>query len=225
MNTALVTRLVLKDWYLNRSLFVAATVTGAATLVAVAAAKGALIATILGVVVLATILIGMGAVIMSSMVNERRQQTLPFVMSLPISYLEYTTSKLIGSLLIFSALWLILLLGIVVTILSSPYFAHGLVPFVVIMAVEVLVSTSLIAAVSVTTESQGWTIGVTQVGGLALNAVGFSVARLHGIRETMNSATVHWSGTAVAILLAEFLLMALMVSVAFYVQSKKRDFV
>jgi hypothetical protein len=225
MNTALVTRLVLKDWYLNRSLFVAATVTGAATLVAVAAAKGALIATILGVVVLATILIGMGAVIMSSMVNERRQQTLPFVMSLPISYLEYTTSKLIGSLLIFSALWLILLLGIVVTILSSPYFAHGLVPFVVIMAVEVLVSTSLIAAVSVTTESQGWTIGVTQVGGLALNAVGFSVARLHGIRETMNSATVHWSGTAVAILLAEFLLMALMLSVAFYVQSKKRDFV
>lgn len=225
MNTALVTRLVLKDWYLNRSLFVAATVTGAATLVAVAAAKGALIATILGVVVLATILIGMGAVIMSSMVNERRQQTLPFVMSLPISYLEYTTSKLIGSLLIFSALWLILLLGIVVTILSSPYFAHGLVPFVVIMAVEVLVSTSLIAAVSVTTESQGWTIGVTQVGGLALNAVGFSVARLHGIRETMNSATVHWSGTAVAILLVEFLLMALMVSVAFYVQSKKRDFV
>jgi hypothetical protein len=93
------------------------------------------------------------------------------------------------------------------------------------MAVEVLVSTSLIAAVSVTTESQGWTIGVTQVGGLALNAVGFSVARLHGIRETMNSATVHWSGTAVAILLAEFLLMALMLSVAFYVQSKKRDFV
>jgi ABC-2 type transport system permease protein len=225
MNTYIVRRLILKDWYLNSALFVAALIIGLGTLVAVAAAKATMLAVILGVVVLATILIGMGAVIMSSMVNERRQQTLPFVMSLPVSYLEYTTSKIVGCLLIFGALWLALLLGIIATILITPWFPHGLIPFIVIMAVEVLVSTCLIAAVSVTTESQGWTIGVTQVGGLALNAVGFSIVRLPGIGRTMSGPTIQWSSTAIVILLVEFALITLMIATAFYVQSRKRDFI
>jgi ABC-2 type transport system permease protein len=225
MNTFIVTRLILKDWYLNRALLAAAIVTGLLTLAAVAAARGTAIALILGLIVLATILIGMGALIMSSTVNERKQQTLPFVMSLPVSYLEYTTSKLVGGLLIFSVLWLVLLLGMIATILTTPWFSHGLIPFVVIMSVEVLMSTCLIAAVSVTTESQGWTIGVTQIGGLALNAVGFSIVRLPGIGHTMSSHTIQWSRTSISLLLVEFGAIALMIGIAFFIQSRKRDFI
>ncbi len=225
MNTFIVTRLILKDWYLNRGLLGAAMVTGFLTLAAVAAARGTAIALILGVIVLVTILIGMGAVIMSSMVNERKQQTLPFVMSLPVSYLEYTTSKLVGSLLIFLVLWLTLLLGIIATILTTPWFSHGLIPFVVIMSVEILMTTCLIAAVSVTTESQGWTIGVCQIGSLALNAVGFSIVRLPGIGHTMSSHTIQWSTTSILLLLIEFGAIALMIGIAFFIQSRKRDFI
>lgn len=225
MNTHIVTRLILKDWYLFSALFVVALVLGLGTLVAIAAAKATQLAVIMGVIVLVTILIGMGAVIMSSPVNERKQQTLPFVMSLPISYLEYTTSKIVGSLLLFGTLWLALLFGIVATILFTPWFPHGMIPFVVIMSVEVLVTTSLIAAVSVTTESQGWMIGVTQVGALALNAVGFSIVRLPGIGGTMGGHTIQWNSTSISILLMEFALIALMIGVAFFVQSRKRDFI
>ncbi len=225
MNTFIVTRLILKDWYLNRGLLLAAIITGLLTMAAVAAARGTTIALILGVVVLATVLIGMGAMIMSSTVNERKQQTLPFVMSLPVSYLEYTTSKLVGSLIIFSLLWLTLLLGMIATILLTPWFPHGLIPFVVIMSGEILMSTSLVAAVAVSTESQGWTIGATQVGSLALNAVGFSIVRLHGIGPSMSSHTVHWTTTSIFLLLIEFGAIALMIGAAFFIQSRKRDFV
>ena len=224
MNTFIVTRLMLKDWYLNRGLLLAAIITGLLTMAAVVAARGTTIALILGVVVLATVLIGMGAMIMSSTVSERKQQTLPFVMSLPVSYLEYTTSKLVGSLLIFSLLWLTLLLGMIATILFTPWFHHGLIPFVVIMSVEILMSTSLVAAVSVSTESQGWTIGATQVGSLALNAVGFSIVRLHGVGHSMSSHTVHWTRTSIFLLLIEFGAIALMIGTAFFIQSRKRDF-
>jgi ABC-type transport system involved in multi-copper enzyme maturation permease subunit len=225
MNTFIVTRLILKDWYLNRALLVAAIVTGLLTLAAVAAARGTTIALILGIIVLVTILIGMGAVIMSSMVNERKQQTLPFVMSLPVSYLEYTTSKVVGSLLIFSVLWLALFLGVIATILTTPWVSHGSIPFVVIMLVEILMSTCLIAAVSITTESQGWTIGVTQIGGLALNAIGFSIVRLPGIGNTIRSHTIQWSRTSILLLLIEFGAIALMIGIAFFIQSRKRDFI
>jgi ABC-2 type transport system permease protein len=225
MNTLIVTRLILKDWYLNRALLVAAIVAGLLTLAGVASAKGTPLAIVLGVIVLATILIGMGATIMSSMVNERKQQTLPFVMSLPISYLEYTTSKLIGSLLIFSVLWVPLLVGMIATILITPWFPHGLIPFVVIMAAEVLMSTCLIAAVSITTESQGWTIGVTQIGGLALTAAGFAIVRLPDIRHTMSAPTVQWSTTSILLVVAELCAIALMIGIAFFLQSRKRDFI
>jgi hypothetical protein len=206
-------------------MFLAALIAGLGTMEAVAAAKATNLAVILGVIVLATILIGMGAVIMSTTVMERKQQTLPFVMSLPISYLEYTTSKIVGSLLIFGVLWLALLAGIITTILITPWFPHGLIPFVVIMAVEVLVSTCLIAAVSVTTESQGWMIGVTQVGSIGLNAVGFSIVRLPGIGGTMSGHTIQWSSTSILILLVEFAVIALIIGTTFFVQSRKRDFI
>jgi ABC-2 type transport system permease protein len=225
MNTHMVKCLVIKDWYLNRRMIFAALIAGIVTLGVVAAAKGSQIVIILGAVVLATILIGMGAVIMSTIVMERKQQTLPFVMTLPISYLEYTTSKIVGSLLIFLVLWSSLLLGMIATILITPWFPHGLIPFVVIMSVEVLVSTCLISAVSVTTESQGWMIGAAQIGGLALNAVGFSIVRLPGIGNTMTRPTIDWSATAILLLLAEFGAIVLMLGIAFFIQSRKRDFV
>jgi hypothetical protein len=40
----------------------------------------------------------------------------------------------------------------------------------------------------------------------------------------MRSATVRWSGTATALLLAEFALIALMLAVTFLVQARKKDF-
>jgi ABC-2 type transport system permease protein len=225
MNTFLVRRLIYKDWYLSQGLFLAALVLGTLTLVGIAAAKGTQLAVILGVIILATILIGMGAVLMSSVVVERRQQTLPFVMSLPISYLEYTTSKLIGCLLIFLVLWAALLLGMIATILATPWFPHGLIPFTVIMMVEMLVTTCFLAAVSVTTESQGWTIAISQLGGLGLNAVGFSIVRLHGIKDTIVAPHPHWTPTALTILAIELATIAISIAVAFYIQSRKRDFV
>jgi len=225
MNTYIVKRLILKDWHLLSGLFLIALVLGLATLAGIAAAKATQLAVILGMIVLVTILIGMGAVIMSSSVNERKQHTLPFVMSLPISYLEYTTSKIVGCFLIFGALWLALLLSVIATILITPWFPHGMIPFIVIMAVEMLASTCLIAAVSITTESQGWMIGVTQVGALGLNAVGFSIVRLRGIGPAMGGPIIQWTSTSITIVLVEFAAILLMIGITFFVQSRKRDFI
>ena len=225
MNVAIVRRLIWKDWYLNRSAILASLIGGMATLAVVAALRGSKIAVILGTIVVVSILIGMGAMVMMSPVTERKQQTLPFVMSLPISYVEYTTAKIVGSLLIFLVLWAALLADIVATILLAPGFPHGLIPFVVIMSVEILMSTCLVTVVAVTTESQGWTVGVTQVGTLSLNAIGWWIVRFPDIGKTMASATMRWSSTAITFLLAELAAIALMIALTFFVQARKKDFI
>jgi ABC-2 type transport system permease protein len=225
VNIAMVSRLIHKDWYLNRVGILASIVGGIVTLALVAAMHASEIALILGVIVVVTILIGMGAIVMISAATERKQQTLPFVMSLPISYREYTTAKIVGGMLIFLVLWVAMVAEIVATILLTRTIPHGVIPFVVIMAVEILMSTCLITAVSVTSESHGWTVAAAQVGALSLNGIGWSIVRLPEIGGTMRSATVQWSRTATTLLAAELALIVLMLAITFFVQARKRDFI
>lgn len=225
MNIPVVKRLILKDWYLNRTVIIAGLATGIVTLAAVVAAHATQLAVILGMIVMVTILIGAGAMLMVGISDERKLQTLPFVMTLPISYKEYTASKIVGSLLIFLVLWSALVAAMVLSILFLPGFSHGLIPFVVIMSVEILMSTCLITAVAITTESHGWTVGVSQVGALSLNLIGWSIVRFPEIGGTISSAAVHWSTTATVLILLEIGIIAVMLAAAFVVQSHKRDFV
>jgi ABC-2 type transport system permease protein len=225
MNWAMVTRLIWKDWYLNRVAILASIVGGIATLGVISAMHGSLITMILGIIVVVTILIGVGSKVMMSAVTERKTQTLPFVMSLPIGYREYTTAKILGSLLSYVALWTALVFGMVATILLGRGFPHGLIPFVLIMSVELLMSNCLVTAVSVSTESEGWTIAATQLGVLTVNGIGWWIVRFPAIGGTMSSTTVRWSGTATALLAAELAVIALMIATTFFVQARKRDFV
>lgn len=225
MNIAMVSRLIRKDWYLNRVGILASLMGGMVTLALVAVWHTSQISLILAVIVVVTILIGMGAMVMISAANERRQQTLPFVMSMPISYREYTAAKILGGMLIFLVLWVALVAGAVTTILVTPGFPHGIIPFVVIMAVEILMSTCLITAVSVTSESHGWTVAAAQVGALSLNGIGWSIVRLPEIGGTMRSATMQWSRTATVLVGAQLIVIALMLLLTFIVQARKRDFI
>lgn len=225
MNWAIVRCLIWKDWYLNRGGILISLLAGIVTLALMAAAHDSRIALILGMVVVVIILIGMGAIVMVSAVTERKQQTLPFVMSLPISYWEYTTAKIVGSLLIFLVLWTAMLADMVATILLTPGVPHGLIPFVVIMSAEILMSTCLVTAVAVTTESQGWAVGSAQIGALTLNGIGWWIVRLPNIGGTMRSTTMRWSGTTTALLTAELAAIVFMVTIAFFVQSRKKDFI
>ncbi len=76
MRMAMVRRLIWKDWYLNRAGILISLIGGMTTLGLVAASRGSKIAVILGLIIVVTILIGMGAMVMASAISERKQQTL-----------------------------------------------------------------------------------------------------------------------------------------------------
>lgn len=228
MNLNLVKELILKDWYLQRgpiliSLF------GSVVAVAITITGGKP-GFMLGLIALVTILIGFGAnLAMATIVNERKEQTLPFVMSLPISFREYTASKILGNLLIFLVPWSAIGLAVGALFLLLPPSGpsgvpHGLIPYVAIMLTEMLVSTTLVASVAITTESQRWTIGMIMVGNLAFNGFGYLVAHADSMARSMWSPAMQWTPTAVGLVVAEFAAIALMLSLTFAIQSRKKDF-
>ncbi len=93
------------------------------------------------------------------------------------------------------------------------------------MSGEILVSTSLVIAVAIISESPGWTIAAIMLGNLALNGFGYYVAHIASIGQTMWTRRFQWSPASTTILLAELATLALLLSATYFVQSRKTDFV
>jgi hypothetical protein len=222
MNYAMVRRLILKDWYLQRWIILGAIVGVLATLGIVA--TGGKVAFLGGLILLLMVIISIGAQMpVSTIITERKEQTLPFIMTLPISYREYTASKIWGNLLIFLVPWLTMVLGSFGLLLYD-HKTYGLIPYTAIMATEILMTTCLILATAVITESQSWTIAAIMVGNLAVNGIGYLVAHIHGIALGMWGSAIAWTSDATVVLLAEFVMIALLLAGTFFLQSRKKDF-
>ncbi len=222
MNYQMIKRLILKDWYLQR-LSIALSILGGALSLAIVA-KGGQAAFTLGTILLVTALVTIGATLgINLTVLERKEQTLAFVMSLPVSYREYTAAKLLSVLLIFLVPWLAYMAGIMVIIGLAPDI-RGLVPFVVIMGFEILANTCMIAAAGIISESQGWTITILMIGNLVLNGYGYFVAHIPSIGNGMFGPKLRWSSTASALVAAEIAAISLILGGTFFLQSRKKDF-
>jgi ABC-2 type transport system permease protein len=223
MNWNMVKHLIWKDWYLQRLPILLSLFGGAAAMAILI--LGGRPGFILGLIFLITVLIASTAVSTTNMtIQERKEQTLPFVMSLPISFREYTAAKLIAILAVFLLPWTVFMGASFAVLALSPTHSQGLIPYVAIMGTEIFMSTSLTAAVGLITESQGWTITAVMIGNVAFNALGYLVAHIDGVSQYMFGPVVRWTPMSTGLLITEYALVALMLGGAFLVQSRKKDF-
>jgi ABC-type Na+ efflux pump permease subunit len=153
----------------------------------------------------------------STIVQERKDQTFLFVMSLPISHREYRASKILGNLLIFLVPWLTLVLGSFALILATPrntaragafcrHHVHG-------NSGEHLPGGGRRANHRI---PRGDDRGTVTTGNLALNGFGYHVAHVHSIAKGMWSAPIGWTPAASGLLAAEIAAVALLLGVTFF---------
>ena len=216
--------LIQKDWYLQRYLILGYLIIGLLTLGIVGIPSELWFA--VGSIGLITVLISLGIhLIMTSVIEERTLQTLPFIMSLPISVREYTTSKILANLLIYLVPWLGLLIASYVLILTRETLPDGLIPFVTMILLEILMGFCLILAVALMTESQSWTIAAVVLGNLMLQGFMAFISNLPSISSTIRGSSIVWDSTSILIIAAELMVMLVLLAVTFYVQFKKTDFI
>jgi ABC-2 type transport system permease protein len=223
MNYAMIQRLIFKDWYLHRWQILGslAGAAGAMAFVIFFGTAGFYI----GLTLLITVLIVVGAQLaIASSVTERKEQTLAFIMSLPISYRDYTTAKILSNLLIFLIPWSAVSLASAAILLLAPGATHGLFPFTVIMCVEILLSNCMLSCVAIMTESQGWTTTAIIIGNVGVNIVGYLIAHIPSIATGMAKHNDDWSGAATLCLLGELALIGLLFALTYFVQGRKPDY-
>jgi ABC-type transport system involved in multi-copper enzyme maturation permease subunit len=222
--SSMIRRLVFKDWYFMRWPIACYLALGGFALVLVAnGGEGSFYA---GSVLLFTILFSLGIhLAMATVVEERTQQTLPFVMSLPISPADYTLAKVVANLTIFVIPWGLLVLGTLAVIAGRAAIEDGLIPFAAIVLTWILVGYCLILAVALVSESQAWAIAAIVVSNLGFQAVLYGVSHVPSIAATMKHDIAVWSPAAVGLLAAEFAAVVLLLALTFFFQNRKTDFI
>jgi ABC-2 type transport system permease protein len=223
MNAFMVKKLILKDWHLLRGTLLLYLAAGAVALGLVA--KGSEATFYAGSILVITVLIALGIhLAMLTVVVERTEQTLPFVMTLPISLNDYTAAKVLANLLVFLIPWTAITLGTFAVLAGRTGYPAGLIPYSLLVLMEILASYCLILAVALISESQGWTIGATVFGELALQGVMYYVSHEPAIASTMKGNRIVWSPPAVHLLLGEAATIVVLLGLTFWLQSRKTDF-
>lgn len=220
MNTPMIQRLVLKDWYFQRWPLAGYLAAGAVAIALIAGGtNGSFYA---GTVLLITVMITCGiSQVWATVIAERNDHTLPFIMSLPISPIDYTAAKIAANLSIFLVPWTALTVG---TLVLLGIGAPGMVPLATLTLVEMFASYCLILMVAIVTESGGWTIGVMAGLNLFLQAYLYFVSRMPGVARSMKGKIAIWDRGAITLLVIEIVLSFLFLGLAFVLRARKKDF-
>jgi hypothetical protein len=220
---SVVKQLVLKDWQLNRILIAATIVWGAAALSLLLLKREP--TTVVGSTVLLITLIFMGCMIPgSNILNERKKQTLPFVMGLPISSVQYTTSKLLSTIGMYMIAWLTLVIATIWLIAGARVLPPGVIPMALILLTFPFIGMCLVTAVTMVGETEGWNIAANVVSNSSYGLTWYFITRTPSLMKDLSGKVPVWNRAVVTFLVSEFALIALILALTYYLQARKTDF-
>ncbi len=160
---------------------------------------------------------------MNTMVNERKRQNVAFVMSLPVSPMEYTLAKILANLSGFLVVWLAVTGAVVGTFAGTPF--AGLIRLSLVVALLPFVAFSVMLGVAIVVDSEFWAIVTMSVFNISYTFVWYFLIRIPGIRENLQSAVPVWSEPILWLLAIEIAAIVLALGLTIYLQSKKRSFI
>ena len=225
MKKNVVWRLILKDWQLQRKLIILSIASGLVALGLLRIRGEAPF--VIGVVCFFIAMMFCACLLpITTIVNERKKQTLPFLMSLPISSSRYGAAKLLSTFGMFLVPWLTLVAAGLYMILVRHAMPNGVIPVMLIVANWPFIGFCLIAAAALVGESEGWgNAGVAVVNSSYWLAWYLLVSQVPSISRNWASPVAVWSPAVVKILIVEFAIVVLTLGLTLLLQSRKRDFI
>lgn len=179
-----------------------------------------------GVTIILSMTIIVGAhMVINTVTSERNEHYLSFVLSLPITFIQYTHAKIIANLAVFLTYWLIIVGGIMGVIVTQSVIPDGLVVYALILMLEMMAVFVLVLSVGLISESNVWTIVVITITNICLSLFMFWLSSLEAIQDHMNAEAPVWNATALTIIAIEAAFILVCLTVTYYVQSRKRDFI
>jgi ABC-2 type transport system permease protein len=224
MNARAIGILFLKDLYLSRRPLFAYFAAGI-TCTAIGVIPQPTVAFI-GFVLILTVAIGSGMHLLGELLlSEGNDQTRAFILSLPVSLLDYSLAKIAVVLTAFLIPWSAMFACSIVLTAALPWGHVGAIPMLVVVFLELLAAYTAQLVAAVISESTGWTVCVMVACNVFLNVFLMKLLQAPEIQEMSKSDVLTFSPLMVQIMCIELGLIVAALVMALAVQTRKRDLV
>jgi ABC-2 type transport system permease protein len=224
MNTQSISILFLKDLYLSRRPLFAYFAAGIACS-AISIIPQPTFAFI-GFVLILTVAIGSGMHLLGELLlAEGNEQTRTFILSLPVSLLDYSVAKIAVVLTTFLIPWSTMLACSIVLTAVLPWGHAGAIPMGVVVFLELLAAYTVQLVTAVITESVGWTVCVMVACNVFLNVFLMKLLQAPEVQVMSKSDVLTFSPMITEIMYIELGLIVAALAMPLAVQTRKRDLV
>lgn len=186
---------------------------------------------LLGMILFISIMIGFYCYLaMTAIVKERKDKHLLFVMSLPITVLQYHMTKLVSCFSLYLALWLVTYTAIVVANLTFNHLPGFMLAYLTIVFACFLPAFISVVVIAIGTESEAWTI----VGFVTLNiflSIGMNVVpQIPAVQAAFTQGSIAevgflWPSFVNTVLLSELLITVIAIAALWAIVQRKSTFV
>jgi ABC-2 type transport system permease protein len=224
MNSQAIQILFLKDLFLSRWPMFGYLVGGLLSAMVVCAPGET--AGFIGFILMITVTIAAGIHLISALLLvESIDMQRTFIMSLPVSLLDYSIAKISVVLVAFLIPWLGMLASLTVVIFVTPEAKPGVVPFLVLLFLFMLAGFCLQLVTAVVTESVGWTVVVLVLGNVLLNLFLKTLEENPVISALKKSEVLSWPPIVLQIMAIEGIVIVSALVLAFVLQTRRRDLI
>ena len=221
-DAAMVWKLVVKDWQVYQKQL-AGFVAGMLLALGLVGMGTPLMASAGALLLLVQLLVVGTYAIQSSIMAERKLQTVPFIMSLPVTPMDVYWGKLLANLVIYLVPFLLVTGGLLALILSTPR-PDGAVPWLAVVALFMLTIFCVSLCVAIAVESEGWNIFAILALMTLIGPFLYWVSRLDGIVQYLKTDDIVWSAPVLGALAAEVAVIAVAILVTSWIHARKASF-
>jgi hypothetical protein len=224
MNGQAIRILFLKDLFLSRKTLFVYLIAGLAS-AAVVCVPNEKVA-FLGFILIVTVAIASGLHLIGSLLlGETMGQTRLFVMSLPVSLLDYSVAKIAVILTTYLIPWITMLSCLAILALIVPGGKPGSFTLVPATFGYLLAVFTIQLVTAVVTESFGWTIGVVVAGNVCLNLFLKTLSENPQVAKALEGSRWTLPPLISQVLAIEAAVIVVAIALAFILQTRKRDLI
>lgn len=220
MSGSVVARLIRKDLFLARWMVLGALLGGGASLAIMPLTT--VTAYVGGVTFVCVLVILNIVLVMTGVVQERKDKTQIFVLSLPVSTAQYVAAKVAANALAFTVPWLLLTAAAVAVVVHTP-IPDGLLPFWIVLLGYLLAYYFVLLGVALFTGSNVWHATAITIGNISVNLLIPFLLNLPSIAAQTRSPAAVWTADVVAMTAGELLVGAAVLACAVVHRVRRTD--
>jgi hypothetical protein len=196
MSASTMRHLIVKDLYLFRWLSLGGIAGGAAAAVLM---TGSALPINAGGLLFVCTLVVLNIFLAMAAVTERKEHMSLFVLSLPISPIQYATAKAVATLIAFGVPWLLLTVAVAVAVDVSP-MPNGFLPFWMAIQAYQFFYFGVLCAVGLNTDSTAWHATTITAGNISVNFFITALFTWPAVMAEAGGPAAVWHGAVVALI-------------------------